>query len=119
MYHYVIVCIVSWTPTIAHYTLQVCGIESPALEVTARGSLYLTGFLNFLVFGMQDPHLSRSLSIILYTLGCEMVFGRSTNDGVTPTKSNLRIKEEQKSVMFTGHMEEGADITKDKCSYAT
>lgn len=115
MYHYVIVCIVSWTPTIAHYILCLCGIDSAALEVTARGSLYLTGFLNFLVFGMQDPHLSRSLAIIIYALGFEVVFGGSTSDdGVTLDKSNLRIKEEQKSVMFTGHMEEGADIAKDK-----
>lgn len=113
MYHYVIVCIVSWTPTIAHYILEVCGIKSAALEVTARGSLYLTGFLNFLVFGMQDPHLSRSLAIIVYALGGGVIFGTS-DDAMTPRKSALRIKEEQKSVMFTGPMEDSADITKDK-----
>lgn len=114
MYHYVIVCIVSWTPTIAHYILEVCGIKSAALEVTARGSLYLTGFLNFLVFGMQDPHLSRSLAIMVYTLGGCIICGGNSDEAMTPRKSALRIKEEQKSVMFTGHMEEGADITKDK-----
>jgi hypothetical protein len=116
MYHYVIVCIVSWTPTIAHYTLEVCGIQSAALEVTARGSLYLTGFLNFLVFGMQDPHLSRALAVTLYYLGCGACGGYygADEDDTQGKATNLRIKEEQKSVMFTGHVEDNADIAKDK-----
>jgi hypothetical protein len=35
-----------------------------AFEVFCRCSLYLTGFVNFLIFGMSDPHLSRSFSLV-------------------------------------------------------
>jgi len=53
MYHYVIVCIMCWTPTMVFYIAEIAGLHSAALEIVARGSLYLTGFFNFLVFGMQ------------------------------------------------------------------
>lgn len=115
MYHYIIVCILSWTPTIIFYSCEICGYHSAVLEVVARGSLYLTGFSNFLVFGMQDPHLSRSFAVIFFLLGCGSCCldddDTGRNGGV---KARLRMKEEQKSVMFTGHVESNADISKDK-----
>lgn len=117
MYHYIIVCIVSWTPTILFYSCEICGVHSAILEVVARGSLYLTGFSNFLVFGMQDPHLSRSFAVIFFLLGCgsccldDAGMGRREGEGM---KAHLRVKDEQKSVMFTGHVESNADISKDK-----
>jgi len=55
MYHYVIVCIVCWTPTMVFYIAELSGLHSELLEVMSRISLYLTGFFNFLVFGLQDP----------------------------------------------------------------
>ena len=117
MYHYIIVCIVSWTPTIIFYSCEICGVHSAILEVVARGSLYLTGFSNFLVFGMQDPHLSRSLAVIFFLLGCGTCCLDDNGMGVDKgggMKAHLRVKEEQKSVMFTGHVESNADISKDK-----
>lgn len=53
MYHYVMVAILCWAPTIIDYMLEICGVHSPSLEIVARASLYSSGFLNFLVFGMQ------------------------------------------------------------------
>lgn len=58
MYHYVIVCILCWAPTIFTYLLEICQVHSPVMEIVARASLYSSGFFNFLVFGMQvlcDP----------------------------------------------------------------
>eukprot|EP01037_Dinobryon_pediforme_P018748 gene18748-19052_t len=60
--------ILCWAPTIIDYMLEICGVHSPSLEIVARASLYSSGFLNFLVFGMQDPHLQRSLVLIYYRL---------------------------------------------------
>ena len=53
MYHYIIVCILCWVPTVASYFVELMGYESPELEIVARACLYASGFLNFLVFGMQ------------------------------------------------------------------
>jgi hypothetical protein len=53
MYHYIIVCILCWIPTIIFYFVELIGFHVPALEIVGRTSLYLSGFLNFLVFGMQ------------------------------------------------------------------
>jgi len=53
MYHYIIVCILCWIPTIIFYVLSILGLETGFLEIFARLTLYLTGFFNFLVFGMQ------------------------------------------------------------------
>jgi hypothetical protein len=53
MYNYIIICIVCWAPTIIDYLAEVSGFHSPTLEIIARTSLYISGFLNFLVFGMQ------------------------------------------------------------------
>jgi hypothetical protein len=53
MFNYIRVCIICWVPMIIFYFLVIVGIESPVLEVISRGLLYLTGFFNFLVYGMQ------------------------------------------------------------------
>lgn len=53
MFNYIRVCIVCWTPMMAFYVLEMCGIESALFNVISRGLLYLTGFFNFLIFGMQ------------------------------------------------------------------
>jgi len=101
MYHYVIVCIICWTPTMVFYIAELSGLHSEALEVFSRISLYLTGFLNFLVFGMQDPHLKRSLMVALYYF-----FGAGW--------SELKTTAVDKTVMFGGDLSENADISKDK-----
>jgi len=100
MYHYIIVCIVCWTPTMVFYISELSGIHSALLEVLSRISLYLTGFLNFLVFGMQDPHLKRSLMVALYFFG----FGWG----------DLKTTAVDKTVMFGGDLSESADVSKDK-----
>eukprot|EP01040_Poterioochromonas_malhamensis_P005138 gene5138-5504_t len=69
MYHYITICIVCWIPTILLYLLEICGLHLPILEIIARTSLYISGFFNFLVFGMQDPHLKRALDVVIYRLG--------------------------------------------------
>jgi hypothetical protein len=72
----------------------------PALEIVSRSSLYLTGFFNFLVFGMQDPHLKKSFATIVS-------FGRRV----------LNIKEVDKSVMFEeSTITYNADLSKNKRS---
>ena len=101
MYHYVIVCIVCWTPTMVFYIAELSGLHSAMLEVFSRISLYLTGFLNFLVFGMQDPHLKRSLSVVLYYF-------------CGAGRSELKTTAIDKTVMFGGDLSENADIAKDK-----
>ena len=53
MYYYIIVCIICWIPTIVFYLVELMGVHVPAIEFFARTSLYISGFLNFLVFGMQ------------------------------------------------------------------
>lgn len=100
MYHYIIVCIVCWTPTMVFYISELSGIHSALLEVLSRISLYLTGFFNFLVFGMQDPHLKRSLMVALY------IFGFGWGD--------LKTTAVDKTVMFGGDLSENADVAKDK-----
>lgn len=53
MYHYIIVCIVCWAPTILFYITEISGIYVKYLELIARTTLYLTGFFNFIVYAMQ------------------------------------------------------------------
>jgi hypothetical protein len=53
MFNYIRVCIVCWTPLMAFYLLEMAGVHSPLFNVISRGLLYLTGFFNFLIFGMQ------------------------------------------------------------------
>jgi hypothetical protein len=53
MFNYIRVCIVCWIPMMVFYLLEMSGVHSPLFNVISRGLLYLTGFFNFLVFGMQ------------------------------------------------------------------
>ena len=53
MYHYIIVCIICWVPTVATYGIELIGYHNSVMEILARACLYSSGFLNFLVFGMQ------------------------------------------------------------------
>lgn len=103
MYHYIIVCIICWSPTILFYFTEISGLLIPALEMIARASLYLTGFLNFIVFGMQDPHLKKSFLVVMYRLGLSSV-------AITGVGGD-------KSVMFEeATITKNADFTKDKRS---
>lgn len=96
------------------YISEIAGLHSAALEIVARGSLYLTGFFNFLVFGMQDPHLKRSFSFILNVLGCGVLFSFCLPSDDYFSEVNLKNKDVDKTVMFGGHIEDNADIAKDK-----
>jgi hypothetical protein len=60
MYHYIIVCIICWVPTVLNYMVELIGYHNTVIEILARACLYSSGFLNFLVFGMQvsAPRLS-------------------------------------------------------------
>jgi hypothetical protein len=80
MYHYITICILCWIPTILLYILEISGLHLPVLEIVARSSLYISGFLNFLVFGMQDPHLKRAMDVIMYRLGCYSCCGYPPED---------------------------------------
>ena len=53
MFNYLRICIICWVPMIVFYFFAVIGVDLPVLEVISRGLLYLTGFFNFLVYGMQ------------------------------------------------------------------
>ena len=100
MYHYIVVCLLCWSPTIAFYLVMILHKTVPALEIVSRSSLYLTGFFNFLVFGMQDPHLKKSFATIV-SLGRRV----------------LNIKEVDKSVMFEeSTITYNADLSKNKRS---
>lgn len=53
MYHYIIVCILSWVPTVVSYFVEIAGHHSAVLEIISRACLYSSGLMNFLVFGLQ------------------------------------------------------------------
>jgi hypothetical protein len=123
MYHYIIVCIICWSPTMIFYICVLCGLTSRSLEVISRASLYLTGFFNCLVFGMQDPHLSRAIKYCLYSCGCHKVPCFEICCGLDyfniGSLSAVRAKwmktaDTEKNVMFGGHLESGADQSKDR-----
>jgi hypothetical protein len=107
MYHYLIVCIICWIPTIVFYSLEILKFHSAFLEVVSRVCLYTTGFFNCLVFGMQDPHLNRSLKGIFQSLGLGCVVGITSD-------TNLKRNAIEKTVMFENAEKTNADISKDK-----
>lgn len=107
MYHYVIVCIICWIPTIIFYSLEVFGFHSAFLEVFSRVCLYTTGFFNCLVFGMQDPHISRSFKHAFQLIGLGCIVGVSGD-------TNLKRNGVEKTVMFENAEKTNADIAKDK-----
>lgn len=57
MYNYIIVCIICWSPTLLLYVVALARYSNTIMDVAARTSLYVSGFLNFLVYGMQDRYL--------------------------------------------------------------
>ena len=57
MYNYIIVCIACWSPTLLLYIIALAAYSNAYLDMLARTCLYLTGLLNFLVYGMQDRYL--------------------------------------------------------------
>ena len=76
------------------YILQETSADYYVFQVIARATLYSTGFFNFLVFGMQDPHLRRSIQYIYYRL--TMKSSNQNQNNTTVLISNEVIK----SVMF-------------------
>lgn len=110
MYHYIIVCILCWIPTLFFYIIEMAGFHIFLVVIIARGSLYCSGFLNFLVFGMQDPHLKRSFQVFLHSIGC-----KSNEQGKFSVK--LKKNDVEKVVMFKEDtIIESADIVKGKRS---
>jgi len=126
MYYYITLGIVCWIPTIVLYTLEIAGMHLPILEIIARTSLYISGFLNFLVFGMQDPHLKRAMDVIIYRMGCyNLCYGRdyiNFNDDNSKEDKNfytmerhLKTSDVDKMVMFQeSSINKNADKPKDK-----
>jgi hypothetical protein len=71
MYHYIIVCIVCWVPTVLNYAIEMIGFHNTVVEILARGCLYSSGFLNFLVFGMQVQRcLCSNVTYSIFTCAC-------------------------------------------------
>mmetsp|Transcript_129263 Transcript_129263/g.253137 ORF Transcript_129263/g.253137 Transcript_129263/m.253137 type:complete len:656 (-) Transcript_129263:189-2156(-) len=118
MYHYIIVCIICWVPTVLNYMIELIGYHSTEVEIIARACLYSSGFLNFLVFGMQDPHLKRSIKLILHYSGISAVclFCLPTSSFLY-YYSPLKGTDVEKNVMFQEEtILSNADIAKDKRS---
>lgn len=113
MYHYIVVCILCWIPTILLYILELAGNHLPALEVFARASLYTSGFLNFLCFGLQDPHLKRSFEVMVTYFGLETCLETLGCLGYSALKSS----DVEKVVMFREEtIVKNADKPKDRMS---
>lgn len=113
MYHYIIVCILCWIPTILQYVLEIAGFHSQMVEIVARTSLYASGFLNFLVFGMQDPHLKRSFDLMIHYCGCAfccIVLGLATPNSLKSSDVEKMVMFEEKTIV------RNADLAKDKKS---
>jgi hypothetical protein len=116
MYHYIVVCIICWTPTMVFYIAEIAGMHSPTLELISRTCLYLTGLLNFIVFGLQDPHLKRSVQVVLFRVGLRCLLPVEVR-GVGSGAVALRQKSTDKYVFFEENTISGnADISKDKKS---
>lgn len=76
------------------------------LEFIARCALDSSGFFNFLIFGLNDPHLRRSFSVLLQHLGC----GCCCNPSGEELSSNiLKTSDVNKMVMFDGPIAESAE----------
>jgi hypothetical protein len=106
MFNYIRVCIICWIPMMMFYFLEIVGVRSALLQVMARGLLYLTGFFNFLVFGMQDVYLKPSFQVCMESLCC-VTFGQRAGE-------SLMTKHLEKTVMFADENKLNADIIKDK-----
>lgn len=53
MYHFSLVFVICWAPTIIYYILQMFKLNIFIWQLFSRATLYLTGFFNFIVFGLQ------------------------------------------------------------------
>eukprot|EP01033_Poteriospumella_lacustris_P014355 gene14355-10254_t len=116
MYHYIVVCILCWIPMIVLEFFQVERLEPFALDVFARVALYLSGFLNFLVFGMQDPHLKRSMEVVMYRLGLGSL-AESLGISTVALRAELKSGDVEKNVMFQEEtLISNADLSKDRFS---
>lgn len=105
MYMYIVVCILCWSPTLLFYIIALAGYSVVELEMAARCALYMTGLLNFLVYGMQDRYLKASFRYILISCGCPFLVKRFAQ----PIKRSYQ----EKTVMFDASVE---DVTKEKNS---
>lgn len=125
MYYYMIACMWCWTPTILFYLMQLCFENSAwieGFEVFARASILLTGFCNFLIFGMSDPHLRRSFAVVAFYLGLNSVVSVWLPVQSRPSPLSTRSLEErilkasdvEKSVMFQGNIPDSADKSSTK-----
>jgi hypothetical protein len=116
MYHYIVVCILCWIPMIVLEFFQVERLEPFALDVFARVALYMSGFLNFLVFGMQDPHLKRSMEVVMYRLGLGSL-AESLGISTVALRAELKSGDVEKNVMFQEEtLISNADLSKDRFS---
>lgn len=116
MYHYIMVCILCWIPMIVLEFFQVERLEPFALDVFARVALYLSGFLNFLVFGIQDPHLKRSMEVVMYRLGLGSL-AETLGISTVALRADLKSGDVEKNVMFQEEtLISNADLSKDRFS---
>lgn len=99
-YYYIIACIGCWTPTIIFYLFELAEAEGEfmaGLETLSRLTLYLSGFVNFLIFGASDPHLRRSMLLIAYTVGLSR-FIDTTAVVIQPSSSSSSIYENTNNI---------------------
>jgi hypothetical protein len=116
MYHYIIVCILCWIPMIVLEFFQVERLEPFFLDGFARTALYMSGFLNFLVFGMQDPHLKRSMEVVMYRMGLGSLAEWLGISSVS-LRERLKSGDVEKNVMFQEEtLISNADQSKDRFS---
>lgn len=108
MYHYIIVCILCWIPTIWLYILEIAGYHSATFDIIARTSLYASGLLNFLVFGMQDPHLKRSFDVMLFYSGLASLCGMRYTQVLKETDVDKSVMFREETILLN------ADKAKDK-----
>lgn len=108
MYYYVLAALICWLPTVILYILSLVGQSYVALDLISRGLLYSSGLVNFIIFGMNDPHLLKSFRIVLSKLGCSCLI-RAEARGV-PAKYDWEVK----NVMFADDREGNADRNKGK-----
>lgn len=123
MYYYVLAAFVCWTPVIIFYICELfvafnmLNPEEPwmeTLELVARATHYLTGFFNFVIFGMSDPHLKRSFYLVLYSLGLSCCLSPAVAVSHSTGKVALMTSDIEKSVMFDGPIATSAELNRNK-----
>lgn len=108
MYNYILVCIACWSPTLLGYIIALATLSNAYIDIFSRSCLYLSGILNFLVYGMQDRYLKESFRYLLTSCGCVGFVKNSAQP--------LRKNYQEKTVMFAesvqGHEKEKNSIFK-------